>query len=415
MNIGLITGEYPPMQGGIGDFTRELARALSQLGHAVHVITRTACGDDSAPHQAQQTAQASPALQRRSNVFVHPVVPHWGWRSYTYVMNVVRHFNLKVLNIQYQAAAYDLHPAINFFPVRHSFSAFEKAKPRPAVVVTFHDLKVPYLFPKAGPLRDWVVTLLARRADATIATNRGDEEELRRRGIRRVERIPIGSNISPHVSDDLGRYAWRSKLALGPDDFLLGFFGFFNARKGVETLVRALGLLQGANRASLRSRSTHLLFVGGTLGSSDPTNRAYADQIHRLIADLGLVEHVHYTGYLPEAEISAAFAAIDLCVLPYADGVSFHHGTLMAALAHHRPIVSTRPSIKLPELVHGENVWLVPPQDPEATASAISELSIQPERLQRLSQGAANLARQFRWERIAARTAELFESANRET
>ena len=55
-------------------------------------------------------------------------------------------------------------------------------------------------------------------------------------------------------------------------------------------------------------------------------------------------------------------------------------GTLMAALAHQLPIVSTRPPIDLPELIHGENVWLVPPKDPNALATAIAALSADRER-----------------------------------
>jgi glycogen synthase len=39
MRIGLITGEYSPDQGGVGDFTRELGKALAALSHDVHVIT----------------------------------------------------------------------------------------------------------------------------------------------------------------------------------------------------------------------------------------------------------------------------------------------------------------------------------------------------------------------------------------
>jgi hypothetical protein len=34
MKIGLITGEYPPMQGGVGAFTQELARAMAALPDA---------------------------------------------------------------------------------------------------------------------------------------------------------------------------------------------------------------------------------------------------------------------------------------------------------------------------------------------------------------------------------------------
>jgi glycosyltransferase involved in cell wall biosynthesis len=248
-----------------------------------------------------------------------------------------------------------------------------------------------------------MVTLLARKVDAAIATNRADELELIARRVRRVERIPIGSNIAPTLPDDYDRDTWRAGLGVTPDNFLLGFFGFFNTRKGVETLIRALAALDPA---------CHLLFIGGTVGSSDPTNRAYADLMMALIAELGLSERVHFTGYVPASEVSAAFAAVDLCVLPYADGVSFHHGTLMAALAHGQAIVCTQPAIEIPELVHGENVWLVPPKSPRALTIAIVTLVADAQCRQRLSRGATELSAQFSWERIAARTAQLFADLN---
>ncbi|MEZ4516231.1 MAG: glycogen/starch synthase [Chloroflexota bacterium] len=34
----MVTGEYPPMEGGVGAFTEQLAQALAALGHEVHVI-----------------------------------------------------------------------------------------------------------------------------------------------------------------------------------------------------------------------------------------------------------------------------------------------------------------------------------------------------------------------------------------
>jgi glycosyltransferase involved in cell wall biosynthesis len=371
------------MQGGVGDFTQELATALVDIGHEVHVITRTGCQ----------------GKEHTGRFDVHPVVSNWGWRACGWLIKLVRRLDLDVLNVQYQAAAYDLHPAINFL----SLLGFRLWgwRPRPIVVVTFHDLKVPYLFPKAGPLRDGVVTLLARHADVSIVTNRADELGLIPRRVGRVARIPIGSNIAPLLPGGYDRDAWRARLGLTPTNLLLGFFGFLNARKGVKTLVRALAALP---------QNVHLLFIGGTVGSSDATNRAYADHIMTLIADLDLKDRVHYTGYVPPDEVSAAFTATDLCVLPYADGISFHHGTLMAALAHGQPILSTLPPVDLPELVHGKNVWLVSPEDPDALAVAIAALTDAPAQRQRLAQGAAELSAQFAWDHIAARTVALVES-----
>jgi glycosyltransferase involved in cell wall biosynthesis len=95
-------------------------------------------------------------------------------------------------------------------------------------------------------------------------------------------------------------------------------------------------------------------------------------------------------------------------VLPYRDGVSFLHGTFHAALAHGVPILTTRPRLELPELLHGQNVYLVAPGDASALATAIRQLAADRSLRQRLGAGAKALAEQFRWEKIAADSLALY-------
>jgi glycosyltransferase involved in cell wall biosynthesis len=56
---------------------------------------------------------------------------------------------------------------------------------------------------------------------------------------------------------------------------------------------------------------------------------------------------------------------------------------------------------------------LAPPEDPESLVAAITELAANPTRRRHLAQGAAELSTWFSWERIAKRTAELFEIVQR--
>ena len=56
------------------------------------------------------------------------------------------------------------------------------------------------------------------------------------------------------------------------------------------------------------------------------------------------------------------------------------------------------------ELVEGENILLVPPDDPRAISRAAQRLHRDPELKRRIGQGAAALAQQFTWTQIAART-----------
>ncbi len=384
MRIGLITGEYPPMQGGVGDFSSQLGQAWADLDHEVHVITG----------RIEDAILASGGASPRPGIVVHRVVEGWGWGCWKRVLATARDVGAEVLNVQYQAAAYRMRPAIHFLPRRER---------RPPVVVTFHDLKVPYLFPKAGPLRWWIVRMLARRADRVILTNREDYARLVREVSRkRLSLIPIGSNIRPVPPPAYDRDAERARWSVGREDLLLGYFGFLNESKGGEELIQTLALLVE------RGISAHLLMIGGRVGSSDPTNQAYAARVDRLISELGMEERVHWTGYLGEDGVSAGLMATDVCVLPYRDGVSFRRGTLHACLAHRRAIVTTRPAVPLPEARHGETMLLVEPRNPDALAEKVARLAGDPALRSRLEEGAGSLAAEFGWERIARQTAALF-------
>jgi len=386
MKVLFVTGEFPPMQGGVGDYTREIGLALGDLGCHVAVAS---------------SAQAGPV----PGLTVHPVFEGWGWGAWGALLDLVSHEQPDVVHIQYQAAAYGLQPAINLFPRRLR----RLGRERPRTAVTFHDLQVPYLFPKAGPLRRWIVHELARGCDLAITTNRDDQEALRQalRPGRPVQAlVPIGSNITPpQALAGYDRDAWRARWEVGPGELLLCFFGFVNDRKGVDTLLQALKLLVDEPG---EAGNPHLLMIGGQTGASDPTNVTYLARIRAMIDRLGLGERVRWTGYTPAEEVSANFWTADLCVLPFRDGASFLHGTFHAALAHGMAIVTTRPRAALPELADGENIVLAPPGDPAALAAAVRRLAADAALRQRIGAGARALAGQFSWSRIAADSLELY-------
>ena len=398
MKVLFITGEFPPMEGGIGDYTRALGQALAAAGGPeypsgceVHVLTS---------RQADSAA----------GLTVHSTVERWNWGLWRTVRSLVQREEPAVVHIQYQAAAYAMHPAINLLPrVLRSRRTGQETRPR--LVVTFHDLRVPYLFPKAGPLRRQAVLELARGSDAAITTNREDYEQLARdlgTTSHPPTLIPIGSAITPHLPAAYDREAWRARWGAAPGDLLVCHFGFVNARKGVDTLLDALHLL-GMQQAD--TGKARLVMMGGRTGASDPTNVAFLDKIEAQIACLGLGDVVRWTGFLSPDDVSACFAAADVCTLPFHEGASFLHSSFHTALAHGIPIVTTRPRVHLPELVDGENVLLVARQDATALAQALERVASDIELRRRLGAGALALSKLFHWDRIVADTLALYHSA----
>lgn len=394
MRIGLVTGEFPPMEGGVGAFTEQLARALAALGHEIHIITsRKARPSDtartlSAAHQPVDLGYAS----------LHPRAGRWRWPDLSVVADVALRHDLEVVNLQYQAAAYNMRsPAITYLPWR--------LKGFVPTVVTFHDLRVPYLFPKAGRLREYVVRALARRAAGCIATNAVDFQTLQGWVENPLRQIPIGSNIDVYEPNHVEIEEVRQGLGLSRDTVLLGYFGFLNESKGADTLIAAL--------AELDERY-HVVFVGGQTGSSDPdNNEAYLRSLRERIENLGLDQRVHWTGFLSPQRVSAHLVASDMMVMPYRDGVSLRRGTLMAVLAHGRPLVTTIPADNDPAFRDSENMLLVPPDNSAALAAAVARLADDSLLRSRLGKGAHELAQLFGWERIAQETASFLEERKR--
>ncbi len=385
------------MQGGVGDYTRELARALADLGHSVSVVTST------------KGTWSEPGID------VFSVIKKWDWRCWGKIMRVCSDVQADVLHIQYQTAAYGMHPAINLLPLRVRYSPH-----RPRTVITYHDLRVPYLFPKAGPVRRWLTTGPARWCDATIATNVEDCASLSKAGLP-FHLIPIGSNIPTDLPDGYDRAAWRARLGVAANETLLCYFGFLNESKGGDVLMQAIWDLLNQNR------HVKLLMIGGQVGDSDPTNAGYLVRIKKLIEDLRLTDHVLWTGFTSDTDVSAHLSAADMAVLPYRDGASYRRGSFLAALTHGLPIVTTKgpgavalssmpnvaPDANLPGLTDGDNVLLVAPDDAVAVARAVIRLMSNPALRQRLSTRSRMLGQAFGWDHIAQRTAEVYAAVAR--
>ncbi|MEP7287438.1 MAG: glycosyltransferase family 4 protein [Chloroflexota bacterium] len=373
MRIGFVTGEYPPLQGGVGAFTHELARALVEQHHAIYVLT-----DHRVPSGSVDAIHVEGRVQgwNRASLFA---VRHWAQVN-----------RLDVVNLQYEAAAFQMAQLVHLMP------RLLGAIP---TITTFHDLLVPYLFPKAGSLRFRALLALARASDGVIVTNAPDEQRLRAEGeLKRLCNIPIGSNIAVDLPPGYDRAAWRAKLRIPTEATLVGYFGFINASKGVDTLLEALAQVT----------NTHLLMIGGRTGSSDPTNQQAADEIDRLIAGLGLQSRVQWVGFVEGQQVSANLIACDMLALPYRDGVSLRRGSFMAALAHSCAIITTHPDGDLPEVQDRVQALLVPPNSPQALAAAIRELAADPALRESLQTNAGILAERFTWDHIAAQTAAFY-------
>jgi glycosyltransferase involved in cell wall biosynthesis len=378
MRLAFLSGEYHPEPGGVGDYTRQLAVALRACGHEVSTLT----------------VQGGRMLIYGAGDAPLPVAGthgglDWSPRCWPAVIVALRQMRPDWLHIQYQTGAYAMRPGINFLPWR-----LRGLPGRPRVAVTFHDLRVPYLFPKAGPLRAWVNRRLAADADAVVTTNAADA-----RGLAGLSPkvIPIGSNIPVAPPPGFSRASWREALGVEQAELLVGFFGLLSPSKGADLLIEALAGLAYPWR---------LLLIGGE--APLPSDQAHAAALRARIAALGLGERVITTGQVAADVVSAHLLATDLVVLPFRDGASFRRGSLLAALAHGCAVVTTQPTERAEATLLAPAAALVAPSDVRALAAALAQLAANPATRSALAAAGPLLAKRFSWAEIAARHEALY-------
>lgn len=166
--------------------------------------------------------------------------------------------------------------------------------------------------------------------------------------------------------------------------------GTLEPRKNHLTAMRALRQLKAAGLP-------HCLVIAGGEGW------LFAP-IREAVAQLGLQADVHFTGYVPAADLPALYGGA-ACVLQPSlyEGFGF---PVLEAMACGAPVVCSNVS-SLPEAA-GDGALLVPPLDEHALATAITQIIHQPALAQQLCSAGLRQASRFRWHYCAAETVALY-------
>jgi glycosyltransferase involved in cell wall biosynthesis len=373
MKICMIFPTYPPnyQVDGIGDYTRILVQKLRERGHDVYII-------------------ASGRYAGNDSKVIKIGGGKWSLKELLKVFRRVREEEFEVVHIQYTPLTYGLGIMFKLLPLLIRLSAHNIH-----CVITFHTLVIGRWISKLNAL------LLVMFSHRVISTH----EELTQLFnkwfflfSKKLVQIPIGSNIHPvEVDTDKIRSEINGKYGISNNTTLLINFGFPHPWKGLETLCEALKRL---------SKEGHyrLLILGGITDR----DMDYRYKLKGLIRKLGIEKEVIWIDGLNEGEVSGILQASDMAVLPYVDGISIRRGTLMAAMAHGLPIVSTFPRVECSYFKNGENVILVKPGDKVALAEAIERLSRNRQLRDKLSTNIVALAIGFDWDRITENMIEVY-------
>jgi glycosyltransferase involved in cell wall biosynthesis len=175
------------------------------------------------------------------------------------------------------------------------------------------------------------------------------------------------------------------------------FVGALRESKGVSILIEACGML------AVRIVPFELSLVG------EFHLREFEEHIRKRIAELGLVQQVHFLGVLQGAAKGAAFARADVLCLPTHYESETFPTVLLEAMSFALPVVATRWR-GIPDIVDpGTNGYLIDIRDASAIAQRLEELHVDPRLRHRLGQaGREKFLREFTAARHLERMEQVF-------
>jgi glycosyltransferase involved in cell wall biosynthesis len=197
------------------------------------------------------------------------------------------------------------------------------------------------------------------------------------------------------------RFARRA-LGLASDVPVLLSVGRLVPRKGVDNVIRALGVL--VRRLGVPAE---LLVVGGSSDIADSVSTPEIARLRAVAAESGVADRVTFTGRRSRELLKLYYSAADVYVTtPWYEPFGM---TPVEAMACGTPVVGARVGGIKYSVLDGRTGYLVPPNDAVALAERLNEICSSRRLAERLSSVAVRRAYGlFRWERVTQSLAALY-------
>jgi D-inositol-3-phosphate glycosyltransferase len=366
--IGLISEHASPLaalggvdSGGQNVYVGELAKQLGLLGYEVDVFTRW--DDERLPQVVEWTTNV-----RVVHVKAGPV---------TYVrkeelLPFMGEFTENVIAFSHQQGnPYKLFHA-NFWMSALVAADIKQAMGVP-FVVTFHALgKVRLIHQgKADQFptdRLEIEQRVVCEADQIIAECPQDKDDLIAHydaDPQCITIIPCGVNTQEFYPID--KLLARMILNISPKERVILQLGRMVPRKGVETVVEAVALLNQKHRTSAR-----LLIVGGESDDPDPVKTPEIARLTEISRKLGIRRKVTFVGRKGRDALKYYYSAADVFVsTPWYEPFGM---TPLEAMACGTPVIGSDVGGIKYSVADGKTGYLVPPKDSEALAEKLNDV-----------------------------------------
>jgi glycosyltransferase involved in cell wall biosynthesis len=369
MRILVINSEFPPIGGGAGNASANIARGLASLGHKVAVLTVRFAGQPNFEIRDGVTIHRIPALRRRQDRSTALEQLAFSISACVRLPGLMPQLKptatLAFFGVPSGAVALFLKKLYHI-PYIISLRGGDVPGFRPYDFKTFHKLIGPFLH------------VIWHAADAVIANSNG----LRDLAVAFDPHIDIP--IIPNGVD--GAYYTSSVREWSPAR--LFSVGRIVYQKGLDLGLRAL--------AQLKDINWHWYIAG---------DGSQMDALQSLARELGISERASFLGWQSREELAIDYHRANLFLFP-----SRHEGmpnAVLEAMASGLPVVATKIAGSEEIVVDGVTGLLVDPEDVDSLRDSLRKLIV--DETMRRKMGHASRQRveeEYTWEKVARQYSE---------
>ncbi len=361
----LVNYEYPPLGGGAGNATANLARELAGLGVEARVLTSAFRELPRLEQRGGFTIQRVPVIRRRVDRCTSPEMLTFMVSALLVSVRLVQRWrpDATITFFGLPSGPVGLSLKLGYgIPYIISLRGGDVPGFQPYDLALYHRL--------LGP----IIRFLWQRAGGVVANSQG----LQALAQRSTPKIPI--RMIPN-GVDIERF-YPTPNALHNGTIRLLFVGRLVYQKGLDLLLQALGQIPPDIPLSLK-------FVG------DGDARSNLEQMAN-----SLELPIQFSGWCTQSELLAHYQAADIFVLPSRDeGMP---NVVLEAMACSLPVIATRIAGNEELVQEGKTGLLIPTENPVTLAQALTKLATNNDLRWRMGQaGRRRVEEHYTWRGVA--------------
>ena len=321
--------------GGMNVYVRETARELAAMGIAVDVFTRQhePCSHTKGGMGEGVRLLHLPAANGETKLGMYPYLPDLACAVHRFREEWGVDYHL--IHSHYWLSGFAGIILSRWWGVPHVTALHTSARGKN------HNLG----WGAETELRSETEAEVLEAATRVMAASRRERTELVKHygvSLDKVAVAPAGVDIN--LFHPLPRAESRRRLNIDAEMVIL-FVGRIEPPKGVDILLKAVGMLEGREYVQV-------VVVGGHQEGDDGE-----DRLRRIAEDLGIDRQVSFRGPVPQADLPAYYSAADVCVLP--SRYETFGLVILESLACGTPVIVTREGCAEEVIRPGENGWLL--------------------------------------------------------